>query len=80
MDLNIEKYVKDIVDKVTKDKSILEKFKKDPVKTVTDLLGVKLDSDVINNIVTAVKGKLDLDDLKGKAGGLLGGLKNLFGK
>ena len=40
MAMDIAKYVEQVVEKVTKDGAILEKFKKDPVKTVADLLGI----------------------------------------
>lgn len=39
MAVDIAKYVEQVVEQVTKDGAILEKFKKDPVKTVADLLG-----------------------------------------
>ena len=45
MAMDIAKYVEQVVEKVTKDGAILEKFKKDPVKTVADLLGISLDAD-----------------------------------
>lgn len=68
------------MEKLTGDDQLMEKFKKDPVKTVTNALGIKLDDDIIDAVVTAVKGKIDLDELKDKAEDLLGGLKGLFGK
>ncbi|MBE5782075.1 MAG: hypothetical protein E7329_02015 [Clostridiales bacterium] len=78
--MDIEKIIEQIVEKLTGDDQLMEKFKKDPVKMVTDVLGIKLDDDIIDAVVTAVKGKLDLDELKDKAEDLLGGLKGLFGK
>ena len=78
--MDIEKIVEQIVEKLTGDDQLMEKFKKDPVKTVTTALGIKLDDDIIDAVVTAVKGKIDLDELKDKAEDLLGGLKGLFGK
>lgn len=80
MSTDIAKYVEQVVEKLTGDDQLIEKFKADPVKTVTDLLGVKLDGDLIDGIVAAVKGKLGLDGLKGKASDLLGGLKGLLHK
>ena len=64
----IKDKVEDIVDKVKKDKSFAEKFKKDPVKAVEGVLGIDLPDEQINAIVTAVKGKIGLDAL----GGLFG--------
>ena len=78
MAVDIAKYVEQDVEKVTKDGAILEKFKKDPVKTVADLLGISLDADTLKAIASAVEGKLNLDDLAGKVSDLLGGLKGMF--
>ena len=78
MAMDIAKYVEQVVEKVTKDGAILEKFKKDPVKTVADLLGISLDADTLKAIASAVEGKLNLDDLAGKASDLLGGLNEMF--
>ena len=78
MAMDIAKYVEQVVEKVTKDGAILEKFKKDPVKTVADLLGISLDADTLKAIASAVEGKLNLDDLAGKASDMLGSLKGMF--
>lgn len=78
MAMDIAKYVEQVVEKVTKDGAILEKFKKDPVKTVADLLGISLDADTLKAIASAVEGKLNLDNLAGKASDLLGSLKGMF--
>jgi len=78
--MDIEKIVEQIVEKLTGDDQLMEKFKKDPIKTVTSALNIKLDGEVIEAVVNAVKAKIDLDELKDKAEDLLGGLKGLFGK
>ena len=80
MALDISKYVEEIVKKLTGDSNLLANFKKDPIAAVKSLLKVDLDSDTINAIIKAVKGKLNLDEVAGKAGGILGKLKSLFGK
>ncbi len=66
--------VDEIVNKVKSDDKLLEKFKKDPIKTVEEIIGVDLPDDQINGIVTAVKAKLNLDD-----SGIAGALKNFLG-
>jgi len=78
--MDIEKIIEQIVEKLTGDDQLMEKFKADPVKTVTSVLGIKLDGDVLSGVIEAVKGKIKLDDLADKAGDLFGGLKGLFGK
>lgn len=71
--MDIKQTIEDITKKVTSDKNIAEKFQKNPVKTIEELVGIDLPDDQINQIITAVKAKLNLD----KASDLLGGL---FGK
>lgn len=80
MSQNITEYVQQIVTKLTGNSSLLESFKKDPAKIVTDLLGIKLDGDVLQAVIKAVQGKLNLDDVAKNAGGILEKLKGLFGK
>ncbi len=80
MSQNITEYVQQIVTKLTGNNSLLESFKKDPAKIVTDLLGIKLDGDVLQAVIKAVQGKLNLDDVAKNAGGILEKLKGLFGK
>ena len=71
--MDIKQTIEDITKKVTSDKNIAEKFQKNPIKTIEELVGIDLPDDQINQIITAVKAKLNLD----KASNLLGGL---FGK
>ena len=80
MSQNITEYVQQIVSKLTGNSNLLEQFKKNPAKIVTDLLGIQLDGDVLQNVIKAVQGKLNLDDVAKNAGGILGKLKSLFGK
>ena len=76
MDANIEKYVGEVVEKLTGNKSLLEDFKKDPVAAVKKLLAsLNLDDDILKGVAAAVKGKIDLEDVAGKAGGILDSIK-----
>ena len=68
--------VDEIVDKIKSDKEIAAKFQKDPISVVEKLLGVDLPNEQLEQVVDAIKAKIDLD----KIGGLLGGLGGLFGK
>ena len=63
-----------IVEKISKDKDLLEKFKKDPVKTVEGLLGVDLPDEMIEKIVDGVKAKISLDQVSDA----MSALKKLF--
>lgn len=52
------------VEKITKDPKLQEQFKKDPIKTVEQVLGVDLPDDVVNKVVDGVKAKISVDKLK----------------
>ncbi|MBQ4075949.1 MAG: hypothetical protein IJD39_12210 [Clostridia bacterium] len=78
--MDIEKIIEQIVEKLAGDDQLMEKFKADPAKTIKNALKLDLDEEVLEAVIKAVKAKIDLDDLKDKAGDLLGGLKGLFGK
>ena len=68
--------IEEIVEKIKSDKDIAAKFQKDPISVVEKLLGVDLPNDQLQQVVDAIKAKIDLD----KIGDLLGGLGGLFGK
>ena len=78
MDIKAElkEKVDQIVEKIKSDDQILEKFRKDPVSVLEELLEVDLPNDQIEALAEAVKAKLDLD----KIGNALGGLGKLFGR
>ena len=76
MAFDIKKIIEDIVAKIKGDKDIGEKFQKNPTKTVEGLIGVDLPDDQINAVVEGVKGKIKLDGVTDK----LGGLGGLLGK
>ncbi len=80
MSQDITKYVEQVVKKLTGNNSLIEQFKKNPVKIVTDILGIKLDDQLIQAVIKAVQGKLNIEDVAKNAGGILGKLKSLFGK
>jgi uncharacterized protein YpuA (DUF1002 family) len=69
--MDIKEQITTAVEKITKDDKLQEQFKKEPVKTVEQVLGVDLPDDTVNKIVDGVKAKISVD----KAGDLLGALK-----
>ncbi len=71
---NMKEMINKLVDSVTKDKNLMDLFKKDPVKAVEKVLGVDLPDDVIDKVVDGVKAKISVD----KVSGALGKLKKLF--
>ena len=78
--MDIMEKVNDLVELITKNDTLKESFKEDPIKVVKDLLAkvdldkLNLDDETVEKLTAAVKGKIDID----KAGALLGGLKKLF--
>ena len=70
--MDIKGKINEIVDKVKNDKDFAKKFKDNPVSAVESVIGVDLPDDKINEIVTAVKAKIKIDDsgIVGKVAGL----------
>ncbi|MBO4925988.1 MAG: hypothetical protein J5472_05875 [Clostridia bacterium] len=78
MSEDISKYAEQVVSKLTGNSEMISKFKSDPTKTVTDLLGIKLDDNIVQSIIKLVVSKLNLGDLT-KKGGLLDKIKKFLG-
>ncbi|MDE6594974.1 MAG: hypothetical protein K2K44_03065 [Oscillospiraceae bacterium] len=70
--MDIKQMIHECVIKVKSDKNFAEKFKSDPVKAVEGVLGVDLPDDVVNNIISGVKAKIDIGNLKDGIGSLFG--------
>lgn len=60
---NIKEKIEEIVNKVKNDKDFAKKFKEEPIKALEDVIGIDLPDEKINEIITAVKAKIKLDDL-----------------
>ena len=74
--MDIKEKIEAVVKKLMADKKLMEKFERNPVKVIEELLGVDLPDDLVNNIIDGVKAKINLD----KVSDALGGLGKLFGK
>ena len=74
--MDIKEYIEKAVKKIQADEDLQKQFKKDPIKALEKLLGVDLPNEQLEQVVDAIKAKIDLD----KIGDLLGGLGGLFGK
>ena len=72
----LKEKIEEIVEKLKNDKNLLSKFEKDPAAVIEELIGIDLPNDQINQVVDAVKAKINID----KIGDALGGLGGLFGK
>ena len=78
--MDIEKIISEVLKKLTNDKALKENFLKEPVKVLEKLTGIDLPDDQINAVITGIKAKLDVDDVAGKAKGVMDALGGLFGK
>ncbi|MBE6923265.1 MAG: hypothetical protein E7465_08855 [Ruminococcaceae bacterium] len=74
--MDIKEKIESVVKKLLDDKKLLEKFEKNPVKVIEELLGVDLPDDLVEKIIDGVKAKISLD----KVGDALEALGGLFGK
>ena len=74
--MDIKEKIESVVKKLLDDKKLLEKFEKNPVKVIEELLGVDLPDDLVEKIIDGVKAKISLE----KVGDALGALSGLFGK
>lgn len=72
--MDIKEKIEEVTKKITSDKTLLEKFKKDPIKAVESVIGVDLPDDVVKKVVDGVKAKISVD----KLGGIADKLKKLF--
>ena len=72
--MDIKEQITSTVEKITKDKTLMDQFQKDPIKTVEKVMGVDLPDDTVKKIVDGVKSKINVD----KVSDALGGTKKLF--
>ena len=74
--MDIMEKVEEIVKKLMENKELMEKFQKDPVSTLENLLGIDLPNDQMEKLVDGVKAKICFD----KVGDALGAIGGLFGR
>lgn len=74
--MEIKEKIEKVVKKLLNDKNLMEKFERNPVKVIEELLGVDLPDDLVNQVIEGVKAKIKLE----KVGDALGALGGLFGK
>ena len=70
--MDIKAKIEELVNKIKKDDKLMDKFKKDPIKTVEDLIGIDLPNDQIEKVVDGIKAKISLDSIGDKLCGLFG--------
>ena len=72
--MDIKEKIEEVVNKLKNNPKLLQKFEKEPVKVLEELLGVDLPDDTVAKIVEGVKAKMTADKLSDG----LGALKKLF--
>jgi len=76
MALDIKAKIEQIAKKLMSDKTLMQRFEKNPASVIEEYVGVDLPDELVNQIVDGVKAKLTAD----KVGDALEGLGKLFGK
>ncbi len=70
--MDIKAKIEELTGKIKNDPELSEKFKKEPVKTVEEIMGVDLPDDQVEKVVDGIKAKVSLDKVTGALGGLFG--------
>lgn len=74
--MDIKEKIEELVEKIKSNDDLMAKFKKEPIKTIEELIGIDLPDEKLEALVEGIKAKISMD----KLGDALGGLKGLFGK
>lgn len=67
MAFELKDKITEIVNKIKGEPDVMDKFKKDPEKTIEDLAGVDIPDGQLEKIVEGVKAKVTVDKLSGIA-------------
>ena len=74
--MDIKAKIDEVVKKLMSDKNLMEKFERNPVSVIEQLIGVDLPDQQVNQLIEGIKAKIKLDQV----GDVLGGIGKLFGK
>ncbi len=72
--MDIKEKIEQVAKKLLSDKNLMQKFEKNPVKVIEELIGVDLPDDLVNQLIEGIKAKITVD----KAKDVLEGLGKLF--
>jgi len=78
--MDIQKIISEVLGKLNGNDDLIKKFTADPVKTLESLLNIDLPDEQINAVIAGVKAKLNIEEAAKGASGILGAVKDLFGK
>lgn len=73
--MDVKEQIKKAVEKISKDKNLLEQFQKEPAKALKSVLGIDLPEDMVDQVIQGVKAKLTVDKASDALGALKGFLK-----
>ena len=65
--MDIKEQIEKLVKSILADEALKDKFQKEPIKAVEQVLGVDLPDDIIESIITGVKAQLTAEQLSGAA-------------
>lgn len=74
--MDIKAKIEEIVKKLLSDKTLMDRFERNPASVIEQYIGIDLPDDQVNQVVDAIKAKIKLDQV----GDVLGGIGKLFGK
>ena len=72
--MDIQKIITEVLEKLTSDETLKNNFMDNPTKVLEKLIGVDLPDEQIDAVIKGIMAKLKVDDLAGKAKGVLGAL------
>ena len=74
--MDIKAKIDEIVKKLLSDKTLMERFERNPASVIEQYIGIDLPDEQVNQLVEGIKAKIKLDQV----GDVLGGIGKLFGK
>ena len=74
--MDIKAKIEEIVQKLMADKTLMERFERNPASVIEEYVGIDLPDAQVNQLVEGIKAKIKLDQV----GDVLGGIGKLFGR
>ncbi len=68
--MDIKEQIEKVIQTLTNDAALKDKFTKDPVAAVKSVLGAALPDDILDKVVSGVKAKISVDQLSDAADAL----------
>ena len=74
--MDIKAKIEEIVKKLLSDKTLMERFERNPASVIEEYVGIDLPDEQVNQLVEGIKAKIKLDQM----GDVLSGIGKLFGR